>query len=162
MIYSHHKEDVILQNIKNLKPTKYSKFHWWRRYNNNETSIPKKSSIPDKIKAGYYEFPASFWDAQLCLMEMNKSYIENIKDYGVFISKNGIPKSRYKRLMEDYYKEEEIKLQRIIDDFTETYTLKKEQVIEIMENFSGNIQELYELFEKEYKYAFIKSWKRTF
>ena len=92
----------------------------------------------------------------------NYSFI-NIKDYGLFIEKNGISKSRYKRLMDDYNKEEQVKIQRIIEDFTNSYILKEDQVIEILENFNGTIQELYEYFEKNHSYAYgVPSFKKTF
>jgi hypothetical protein len=163
MLFRTHKEEIIQKNIKKLKPLKYNKFYWWRRYSNNEQPITKRHSILDKIKAGYYDFPAAFWDSQLCLLEMNKSYLENIKDYRIFIEKNGVTKSRYKRLMDDYNKEEQIKLQRIIDDFTNNYILKEDQVIKILENFNGTIQELYEYFEKNHSYAYgVPSFKKTF
>lgn len=163
MIFDHHKEEVIYKNIKKLKPLKYNKFYWWRRFSNNEQPITRRHSIKDKIKGGYYDFPASFWDLQLCALELNQSYSEYIKDYSIFLEKNGIVKSRYKRLLDDYHKEEQLKLQRIIEDFTNSYILKKEQVIEILENFQGNINDLYEFFERNYSYAYGKpSYKKTF
>lgn len=163
MIFLTHKKEIIQQNIKKLKPLKYNKFYWWRRYTNVESPISKHSSIKDKIKAGYYDFPASFWDAQLCLFEINESYVDNIRDYEIFLERNSIPKTRYKKLIEDYYKEEEIKLGRIIKDFTDYYILKKYEVIKILENFDGDINELYNHFEKNYSYAYGKpSYKKSF
>ena len=157
-----HSEDVILQNIKNLKPASYNKFYWWRTFKSDEIPIKKKSPIEDKIKAGYYNFPNHyFWAAQLSLLEMNKEQ-DRLGSYDKMIELHGKKKNRYKRLMEDFYKEEQIKLERIFEDFTEEYTLKKDKAKEIIENFDGTIEELYQLFEKKYKYTFGKSWSRTF
>ena len=78
------------------------------------------------------------------------------------IEKKTTVKNRYKRLMEDYHKDETIKLERIIEDFTDGYILKKEQVIEILEKFGFDLENLYIHFEKNYKYPIAKSWKRTF
>ena len=55
-----------------------------------------------------------------------------------------------------------MKLQRIIEDFTDGYILEKEQVINIMETFDGTIEELYKHFEEKYKYPYLKTWKRSF
>ena len=72
MLFKTHPKEIILQQLKKFKPLKYNKFYWWRRYSNEAEGITKRHSIEDKIKAGYYDFPASFWDAQLCLVEMNE------------------------------------------------------------------------------------------
>jgi len=155
-IFNIHKEEIILKEISKLKPIPHNKFWWWRKYSNGETPISKRASIPEKIKAGYYSFPSSyFWSAQLTLLEISKLHPEDIE-------KNISKKNRYKRLMDDFYREENIKLERIIEDFTDGYILKKEQVIEIMEKFGFDIKDLYIHFEKNYKYPIAKSWKRTF
>ena len=163
MLFQTHPKEIILENLKKYKPLKYNKFWWWRRYSNKDEGVHKRNTIPEKIKAGYYDFPAAFWDAQLCLVEMNELYSENIRDYGIFIEKTGVPKSRYKRLMDDYFKEENIRIQRIIDDFTNNFTLNKDQVKEKLESFDGTITELYNYFDENYSYAYGKpSWKKTF
>jgi len=162
MLFNTHKEERILEEISKLKPSKHNKFFHWRRYESGETPISKKSSIPDKIKAGYYNFPNSyFWGAQLSLLEMNREYSKH-RDYGKFIENSGVQKNRYKRLMEDFHKDETLKLERIVEDFTNGYILKKDQVKEILENFDGTIDELYNHFEKKYSYTYQKTWKRSF
>ena len=161
-LFKTHNPQRIKEELSKLQPSPYNKFFWWRKYKLNKTPISTKASIPDKIKAGYYNFPnAYFWGAQQSLMEMNEEYDKH-PDYGVFIEKTGTQKTRYKRLMDDFYREENIKLERIVEDFTDGYILKKEQVIEIMEKFGFGIEELYIHFEKNYKYPIAKSWKRTF
>lgn len=164
MLFKTHSKETILQQLKKFKPLKYNKFYWWRRYSNEAEGITKRHSIEDKIKAGYYNFPASFWDAQLCLVEMNEEYLKNIKDYGLFLEKTGVTKSRYKRLMDDYEKEENIRFQRIIDDFTNGYILNETQVREVVENFDGTIQDLYNYFEENHSYAYGKpnGFKKSF
>lgn len=151
-----HKEETILFELSKLKPIPHNKFWWWRRYSNGETPISKRASIEDKIKAGYYSFPSSyFWQAQMALLEMSRIHPEDIE-------KKTTIKNRYKRLMEDYHKDETIKLERIIEDFTNGYILKKEEVKDIMETFGSTIEDLYELFELKYKYPYIKSYKKSF
>jgi hypothetical protein len=151
-----HKEETILKEISKLKPSNKNKFYWWRRFETGEQPLSKRSYIPDKIEAGYYDFPISyFWQAQQALLELSKQHPGDIE------IKTKI-RSRYKRLMEDYYKDENIKLERIVEDFTNGYILKKEQVKEIMESFGYDIRDLYIHFEKNYKYPIAKSWKRTF
>lgn len=161
-IFKTHNPERINQEISKLQLSPYNKFFWWRKYKLGETPISKKSSISDKIKAGYYNFPnAYFWGAQQSLMEMNIEYDKH-PDYGVFIEKTGTQKTRYKRLMDDFYREENIKLERIVEDFTNGYILKKDEVKKVIENFDGTIEELYEHFEKQYAYAYKNTWKRTF
>ena len=151
-----HKQEIISKNLSKFGPIKRNKFFWWRKYDTGETPISKRSSIPDKIKAGYYNFPESyFWQAQQSLLDLRNQHPEDIE-------KRGMVRSRYKRLMEDYYKDENIKLERIVEDFTNGYILKKEQVKEILETFEGDVNDLYNFFEKNFKYPILPVWKRSF
>lgn len=151
-----HSEKIILKEISKLTPCSYNKFRWWRKYITGETPISKRATIKDKIDVGYYDFPKSyFWQAQQALLELKNYHPEDLE-------KRGLIRTRYKRLMEDYYKEENIKLERIIEDFTNGYMLKKEQVKEILENFGGDIRDLYIMFEKKYKYPIQPTYKRSF
>lgn len=156
MSLSYHSQETISKELSKFPPISYNKFYWWRRHSTGETPISKKTSIEDKIKAGYYSFPSSyFWQSQQALIELEDFHPEDIE-------KRGVVKTRYKRLTEDYHKDENIKLQRIIEDFTDGYVCKKEQVLEIMETFDGTIEELYQHFEEKYKYPYLKTWKRSF
>jgi hypothetical protein len=156
MSLTHHSKENISKEISKLTPISYNRFYWWRKYATGETPISKRSSIEDKIKAGYYNFPTSyFWQSQQALAELDNFHPEDIE-------KRGIVKTRYKRLTEDYHKDENIKLQRIIEDFTDGYILKKEQVLEVMETFDGTIEELHQHFETKYRYAYLKTYKKSF
>lgn len=151
-----HSEETVNKNLLKFNPIKYNRFFWWRKYDTGEKIISKRSSISDKIKAGYYDFPESyFWQSQKALIDFEHQHPEDIE-------KRGVVRSRYKRLMEDYHKDESIKLERIVEDFTNGYILKKDQVLEIMESFDGSILEMYEFFEKNYKYPISPIWKRSF
>lgn len=151
-----HSEEIINKNLSKFNPIKRNRFFWWRKYDTGEIPISKRSSIPDKIKAGYYNFPESyFWQSQQALIDFKHQHPEDVE-------KRGVVRSRYKRLMEDYHKDEQVKMERIIEDFTNGYMLKKEQVINVMENFNGSILEMYEFFEKNHKFPIQPTWKISF
>jgi len=160
-IFKTHDKEIVLKEISKLKPVSHNKYFWWRKYDSTTVPILKNSTIIEKIKSGYYDFSSYFWQAQLALVELNDLYVKN-KDYGAWVESSSIIRARYKRLMEDYYKDEDERMERIINDFTKSYILKKDQVKEILENFGGTIQDLYILFEEKYKYNIQPSWKRTF
>jgi hypothetical protein len=157
-----HNKETILKHLKPLRQISFNRFYWWRNYSNGETPISPKSSIPQKIKAGYYSFPnAYFWSAQLSLIEIEEE-IERLGSYDKMIELNGTTKNRYKRLIEDYHKDEAIKLERIYVDFTKHYIPNKDEVKKICEEFDGDITELYNFFEKNHSYVLQRTWKRSF
>ena len=149
-------KNIILRKLLKYKPLKYNKFFWLRSYDTGEINISKKSTILEKIKAGYYSFPESYLlQSKLAFIELNEHHPEDIE-------KIAISNRRYKRLLNDYYKDEEIKLYRIVKDFTKEFLIDEEKIKQVMENFDGDIYELYEYLEKNYKYPLKKTWKRSF
>lgn len=160
-IFDTHREDVILQNINKLSISPKNKFYWWRKYNHSHKPISKRDTIINKINIGYYDFSSYFWEAQLSLLELNKLY-QNKPDYEIWLENSSRGRSRYKRLIEDFHKEENERLNNLYEDFTNNYKLNKEQVIQVIENFDGTIKELYNHFENNYKYKIFPSYKRSF
>ena len=149
-------KEYILKKLSKFEPISNNRFFWWRKYNTGESKISKKSSILDKIEAGYYDFPESyFYQSKLALIEWEE---QNMDD----IDKQVKNRNRYKRLMDDYHKDEIVKLERILTDFTYNYILKEDQVKDIMESHDGDIKSLYNLFEEKFRYPIKRSWKRSF
>jgi len=90
MSLSYHSQETISKELSKFPPISYNKFYWWRRHSTGETPISKKTSIEDKIKAGYYSFPSSyFWQSQQALIELEDFHPEDIE-------KRGVVKTRYK------------------------------------------------------------------
>lgn len=147
--------EIIITKLKKFTPIKYNRFYWWRDYDIGEKPIHKRSSIEDKIKAGYYNFPESYyWQMQKTLLDISQTHLDDIE-------KISFLRSKHKRLLKDYYTDENEKLKRLREDFISGYNIKKEEVEEILENFNGTIEELYIYFETKYKYRIFPSRKST-
>ena len=56
---------------------------------------------------------------------------------------------RYRRLMEDGYKEENKRLMALKKKLTKEFKIAQEDLEEIMENFDGTIAELYLYFQNQ-------------
>ena len=50
MLYKTNDPKVIVREIKKLKPLKYNKFMWWRRFSSKNIPLPKGAKFFDKIK----------------------------------------------------------------------------------------------------------------
>ena len=59
-------------------------------------------------------------------------------------------RSRRKRLLEDYFKDEDSKLEEIAINFSRTFRLSKDEIKKVMETFGGTLEEMYIHLEKLY------------
>ena len=160
MIKNIHKEELILQNLKGLKVSN-NKYYWWRKYEYPKIQINRSTTLLEKIKMGYYSFPLYFWEAQQSLLILNNLYKPNINQE-VWLEISYRERIRYKKLLENFYKDENEILNQLYNDFTKEFTLDKIQVVEEIEKFDGTILELYNHFLQNFKYKIYPSWKRTF
>jgi len=60
-------------------------------------------------------------------------------------------RARRKRLMEDHEKEENKKLEEIVREFTKYYRVTKEEVIEKMLDWEGDLYTFYQFMDNRYR-----------
>ena len=80
---------------------------------------------------------------------MTKYALKNKK--GKFVEKTSLFRSQRKRLLEDFEKDENSKLEMLIKAFTVHFRCNKEQVYEEIEKCSGSLIDLYYIIEEKYK-----------
>lgn len=162
MLYDHQPKEVIEKEISKLIPINHNPYFWWRRWKPKKEILHKRKSLLEKINNGDFDTPHFYWQAQYSLMELNKLYNES--SFETFIEKSAVERRRYNRLIDEYYKEEDNRLKQLIFEFTNNFTIRTEEEVEkIILEFGGTIKELYNYFEKNYKFSYgIPSWKRTF
>lgn len=152
MIYTPSLSETELEKkFSKLRKLKYNQFRWWRMYDNPNPPLPKQSPLIDKIKNGDFDYSHYRYQAMWCEHEMNKIY-EKIgrTDMGRFVEETSLLRTRRKRLLEDYFKDEDNKLESLIIEFSKTFRLPKEEMKEIMALFGGTIEELYINLTKKY------------
>ena len=113
-----------------------------------ETLHPYKP-LYDKIKNGDYDVSDYFYQAkhELEMMEEELSKIQNINDKH---EKRGLWMERYRRLNEDYAKDEANIMRDLIKDFKTTFRVTEEELYSYMEECEGDLLCLYNTVKQDY------------
>ena len=127
--------------LSKLQKKTYNQFQWWRRYQTRKVLHDKKP-LEEKILNGDYEHSDYYYQA------LHENYLleDKIKDIKYYESKlNDISlfRTRYKRLMDDYEKDEKELIKDLRRDFRVVFRITYEELDEIMANFDGTTHELY-------------------
>jgi hypothetical protein len=133
-----HSKEVVMEKIKNLQPLNYNKFYWWRNYTDNINSLGKRDGIKERILNGDFEYSSYFWQAQLVLHEAKKKINLNNHSSADQLEILSLDISKHKRLMDDFEKEEKLRLNNLQLAFLENFQISKEQLENEMLNFSGS------------------------
>jgi len=113
-----------------------------------ETLHPYKP-LYDKIKNGDYDVSDYFYQTkyELELMEEELSKIKNPEDQH---EKRGLCMERYRRLNEDYAKDEANIMKALIKDFKTTFRVTEEELYSYMEECEGDLLCLYNTVKQNY------------
>jgi hypothetical protein len=138
----------VRDKISTFTPNKYNKFYWWRRFKMRETLHPYKP-LYDKIKNGDYDVSDYFYQAkyELELMEEELAKIKNSEDRH---EKRGLWMERYRRLNDDYAKDEANIMKDLIKDFRTTFRVTEEELYSYMEECDGDLLCLYNTVKQDY------------
>ena len=134
-----------------LRKLTYNAFRWWRMYDNPNKPLCNRSPFRDRILNGDFDYSHYKYQADWCEHEMNDIAQECGDDIGKFVEKTSLLRSRRKRLLEDFEKDENSKLEMLIKAFTVHFRCNKEQVYEEIEKCSGSLIDLYYIIEDKYR-----------
>lgn len=136
----------------NYQKINYNKFRWWRWYQDKNTPLPYKADFRDKIFNG--DFSPSCYQLQAWLCEhILNDLQQNSSDGQLDHTSNEVQlmKARRKRLLEDYEKDEEGKIESLWNHFTRNFDISKEEVIQEALECRGEIIDLYYIIEDKYR-----------
>jgi hypothetical protein len=122
MFESRLSREFLEEKLSKLKKRNYNQFVWWRRYQNRETLHPYRT-LHDKIANGDYE-PSDYY-------------------YQAEHEKISLFRARYKKLHEDFLKEEQEIMNNLRKDFWKEFRIDKEELDKMMEDFDGTVMDLY-------------------
>ena len=142
-----HSREVVEEHIAKLQPLNYNQFRWWRTHTDNVKPLGKRYPLKDRIINGEFEPSSYYWQAQLSLYVALDKVDLNKDDPQMQREKLSIDLARYKRLMDDYDKEESGRIKALYDAFTSAYKITKSELEEHFINFSGTILDFYEYAE---------------
>lgn len=141
-IYRVGNEDLVLEEISKLRPLKYNKFQWWRRFASPNRPLEDKAPLIDKIKNGDLEFSNYFWQALYTELELNAKR-EEVRDGMEWIETTQVDRARRKRLWEDFEKDETKKLEYIKKQFVKVFKMTAEDYEEQLSKATGTLEDLY-------------------
>ena len=132
------------------KRGKRSPFYWWRRWKSHQY-LPVKKGLLARIQNGDFEYSELFEWAKYELHYMQDELDEFIKEY-----KGNNPKKdhryidiqrryikRYNKLLEDAHEVEYRHLISLVKELAREFTITKDEVKAIMEEFGDTTESLY-------------------
>lgn len=145
---------------KNYYKKPYNKFMWWRSYTPKNIPLTNRHPFRDRILNGDFDIAPYRIESELAEHTINKKYIEctladGSVDHGRFNDISSIDRSRRKRLLEDYDKEELRRLEELRSGFITEFKITKDQYdMEVVETRADELIDFYyELEEKYGKWA---------
>jgi hypothetical protein len=139
-----HSREVVMGHIKKLQPLNYNKFMWWRTHTDKVVPLGKRALLKDRILNGDFNPSTYFWQAQLSLYTAKDKLDLSKHETRYQLEICAVDFARHKRLMEDFHKEEPARLEALYDAFTSAFQITKEELIEKLMNWSGDILSFYE------------------
>lgn len=141
--YNLTSQEILDQELNKLIPLKYNKFFWWRNYTPKTKPLGKHSSLVEKIHNGDYDISPYYWMAQKAIVEAQKK-IDVEKDMiSVQKEKTSIDRERYRRLMDDFEKDDRERLENMYKAFQSMFRLTKDELDKHILNFDGTLEDFY-------------------
>lgn len=139
------------KQLRKLQPINYNRFRWWRWYQPKNKPLPNKSRFIDKIKNGDFDYSCYKWQAYLCEYQLNDLLKECGIDYRKYLENGAMLRTRRKKLLEDFEKDENERLRLLYAGFKKQFKIDKDKLEEYILKHSGDIIELYYIIEDEYR-----------
>ena len=146
-----HSKEMVLSHIKKLQPLNYNKFMWWRTHTDKVVPLGKRALLKDRILNGDFNPSSYFWQAQYALYVAKDKLDLTKHDTRYQLDIAGVDFERYKKLMDDFEKEEKARMFALYDAFTSEYNITKEELEEKFLNWSGDILSFY-YYAEEFLY----------
>lgn len=146
--------DQLQHKFSKLQKLNYNPFRWWRMYGSPQKPLHPLSPLKEKILNGDYDYSHYGFQAMWCEHDINDIYNECYPDIGKFNEKTSMLRSRRKRLLDDFHKEETQMLESLAVDFSKNFSCSKKTALKEMEECVGSLIDLYYIMEDKYKRTF--------
>jgi hypothetical protein len=145
-----HTKETVNKEIGKLQPLKYNQFFWWRKFK-EKSPLSSKDAVHARIDNGDFNFSSYYWQAQYALLEMEEK-TGHIKDPSTRHEAQTIYRERYRRLMNDFEKDEPLRIENYKKNITGLFEIEKDELESKMETFEGTLRELYDLIKITYNF----------
>ena len=138
-----HSREVVEQNLARYQPLNYNRFMWWRSHTDGITPLSKRATLKERISNGDFNESSYFWQAQLALYNAKDKINLNKHNHSDQLEILAVDLSRYKRLMEDFNKEDNVRLEALYDAFISTFKMTRTEFINEICEWSGDLLSYY-------------------
>lgn len=138
--------EFLEEKLSHLEKKNYNQFVWWRRYQQRPT-LPDRAPLYNKIINGEYDTSDYYYQAEHenYLLEDATKHLKTFEDK---LDKISLFRARYKKLHEDFIKEEAEIMRKMKRDFSREFRITSEELDDIMIEFDGTVLELYNYIKK--------------
>ena len=139
-----HSEEVVNAKLSQYQKLNYNRFMWWRTHCDKTEPLSKRVPLRDRIVNGDFEFSSYYWQAQSAAI-VGRNKLDLAKDdYRDQIDKTTIDIARYRRLVMDFEKEEQNRIQEFVESFTKAFNLTREELYANLETWEGDVLSFYD------------------
>lgn len=143
MLYKTSDPKIVSKEIKKLKPISYNKFMWWRRFESKTKPLPKGATFLQRIRNGEFEFSHFYWQWKLTELEINELYTQYKGNTQMLLEKNKIDLERRKRLIQDFEKDENNRLDALKKGFLREFHMTEKDYYDHLEKFDGTTEDFF-------------------
>jgi hypothetical protein len=141
-------EEVVNKELSKLKPLNYNKFMWWRTHAQPGAPLGKRAPLKERIINGDFDFSCYYWQAQSTAINARKKLDLDKDDYQTQYEKVTVDVARYRRLLADFEKEENTRIEAILDAFTTSFKIGREELLDRLCNWPLDLLSFYESLEE--------------
>jgi hypothetical protein len=141
-------EEVVNKELSKLKPLNYNKFMWWRTHAQPGVSLGKRAPLKERIINGDFDFSCYYWQAQSAAINARKKLDLDKDDYQTQYEKVTVDVARYRRLLADFEKEENTRIEAILNAFTTSFKINREELLDRLCNWPLDLLSFYESLEE--------------
>ena len=135
--------EVVDKHLSRYQPLNYNRFMWWRTHTDNVKPLGKRALLKDRIINGDFNESSYFMQAQLALYQAKDKVNLNKHNYSDQLDILSVDLARYKRLISDYDKEDNERLEALYEAFTSYFKITRSELIEELCNWSGDLLSYY-------------------
>lgn len=127
----------------------YDRFQWWRGFTPKTRPLAKSKPLLAKIRNGDFNQSSMQMEAYLVEHKLNELLEQIGPEF--FHEESSLPLARRKRLLEDFYADEEKKLIELRQQFCKEFNIDRDTYEKEAEKCSKDLEGFYLYMEKKYK-----------
>lgn len=150
--YSPTRSEKQLEDIfKNMRKATYNRFYWYLLYLPKKQPLSSRSSLECRVDNGDFDYSHYKYQAEYVEHKLNKAYVKYYPDVAIYNEKYAVDIKRREKLLEMFTKDEDIKLNTLINECSIRFKKPKKQIEMLMLESQGDIKQFLQELDNKYK-----------